>query len=247
MMVMDYDKIEAVEAILRSRDQARRRHSFAAADSMRQQLRHDYNVRLDDRSHLWWISTDDDIDENGDDDSIIGANGDTNRNGRPAAWEQLKTDHDDTVDAALIFDLLRQRDAARRKKDFATADALLEQAYAVPKDIGVSLRIHDESRTWRVWLDELPRSDRRSTPPPPRRDNRNSESTTSTRVPDTTPSTENNNAADADDDADDEDQQRAQCYELIEQYEPAKLADVKKLLENFPASSILPRLRDRYL
>ena len=51
--------------------------------------------------------------------------------------------------------LLKQRDIARREKDFRTADQLLEEARDAP-DGELYLRIHDESRTWRIWTTEKP-------------------------------------------------------------------------------------------
>lgn len=48
-----------------------------------------------------------------------------------------------------------QRDIARREKDFKTADRLLEEARDSP-DGELYLRIHDESRTWRIWTPEKP-------------------------------------------------------------------------------------------
>ena len=51
--------------------------------------------------------------------------------------------------------LLKQRDIARREKDFRTADSLLEEARTAP-DGDLNLRIHDESRTWRIWTEERP-------------------------------------------------------------------------------------------
>ena len=51
--------------------------------------------------------------------------------------------------------MLRQRDIARREKDFKTADRLLEEAKDSP-DGNLYLRIHDESRTWRIWTPEKP-------------------------------------------------------------------------------------------
>lgn len=59
------------------------------------------------------------------------------------------------VDPDLVNALLAQRDIARREKDFSTADALLEEAREAP-DGDLYLRIHDESRTWRIWTDAPP-------------------------------------------------------------------------------------------
>jgi hypothetical protein len=44
-------------------------------------------------------------------------------------------------------------------KDFHTADALLERAHNAPQG-GLGLRIHDESRTWRIWTTDKPTSKR---------------------------------------------------------------------------------------
>jgi len=59
------------------------------------------------------------------------------------------------VDPDLVTGFLKQRDIARREKDFKTADLLLEKARTAP-DNGLFLRIHDESRTWRIWTTERP-------------------------------------------------------------------------------------------
>ncbi len=59
------------------------------------------------------------------------------------------------MDPDLVTGLLKQRDIARREKDFKTADLLLEKARTAP-DNGLFLRIHDESRTWRIWTTEKP-------------------------------------------------------------------------------------------
>ena len=59
------------------------------------------------------------------------------------------------VDSDIIMGLLSKRDRARRRKDFHTADALLEKAQSAPQG-GLGLRIHDESRTWRIWTDKPP-------------------------------------------------------------------------------------------
>ncbi len=59
------------------------------------------------------------------------------------------------MDPDLVTGFLKQRDIARREKDFKTADLLLEKARTAP-DNGLFLRIHDESRTWRIWTTERP-------------------------------------------------------------------------------------------
>ena len=77
--------------------------------------------------------------------------------GAQRPWRQIPTtpENDACVDPDLVDGLLKQRDIARREKDFFSADALLEQARTAP-DGDLNLRIHDESRTWRVWTEAPP-------------------------------------------------------------------------------------------
>jgi hypothetical protein len=72
-------------------------------------------------------------------------------------WRQIPTtpENDACVNPDLVNGLLAQRDVARRERDFSTADALLEEARTAP-DGDLNLRIHDESRTWRIWTERPP-------------------------------------------------------------------------------------------
>ena len=135
------------------RDKARIRKDFDAADKIRDDLKYDFGVHLDDRLKLWWNAIDG---MNAVPDTLAAIKGDGNWKG-PRSWRQIPTtpENDACVNADLVEGLLKQRDIARLEKDFKTADMLLDQARTSP-DGDLELRIHDESRTWRIWTKEAP-------------------------------------------------------------------------------------------
>jgi RNA recognition motif. (a.k.a. RRM, RBD, or RNP domain) len=145
------DTVKAIQQILKARDQARRRRNYDASDAMREELRQTHNVQLDDRLTLWWVGT-------APPTMVQEIKGEGRWGDRTTEWRQIPTtpESDACVDPDLVQGLLKQRDIARLEKDFATADALLEQARQAP-DGDLYLRIHDESRTWRIWTDEPPK------------------------------------------------------------------------------------------
>lgn len=149
--ILEESTVKIIQQLLKARDQARRRRNYEASDSMREELRQTHNVQLDDRLSLWWIGTAAPV-------MIQDINGDGRWGDRTTEWRQIPTtlESDACVDPALVEGLLKQRDIARREKDFSTADMLLEQARNAP-DGDLYLRIHDESRTWRIWTDEAPK------------------------------------------------------------------------------------------
>jgi hypothetical protein len=208
----------AVLQMIKARDQARRRKNYDAADSMREQLKEDFGVHIDDRLQMWWTDVDDGNQTRRPPDSIKEIKGD-GRWGKSPEWRQIPTtpDNDACVDPNLVNGLLSQRDVARREKDFSTADLLLEQARTSP-DGDLYLRIHDESRTWRIWTDE-----------PPRRPMKAMTSTTFS-----------NDSS--------EKEVAELCIELVEQMAPHKVDEVKGLLEKFPGRewNILKKLKQRY-
>ena len=119
---------------------------------MRERLKEDYGVHLDDRLKLWWTDT-----GRGGVPGVVSDIKGEGRWGSPKPWRQIPTDpaSDALVDAGLVMRLLTKRDGARRRKDFKEADALLQSAYDSPGG-GLGLRIHDESRTWRIWTERPP-------------------------------------------------------------------------------------------
>mmetsp|Transcript_19490 Transcript_19490/g.42009 ORF Transcript_19490/g.42009 Transcript_19490/m.42009 type:complete len:377 (+) Transcript_19490:359-1489(+) len=149
----DSDRTE-VFSLVRARDDARRRRNFKVSDGIREELKVKFGVHLDDRLKMWWTSMDGSTVPKVIQD--IKGEGRWNFGGQKA-WSQIPTtpENDACVDPNLVEGLLRQRDIARREKDFATADYLLEQARTSP-DGDLTLRIHDESRTWRLWTETAP-------------------------------------------------------------------------------------------
>jgi RNA recognition motif. (a.k.a. RRM, RBD, or RNP domain) len=222
---LDEGTIRTVLQILKARSQARRRRNYEACDAMREELRNQYNVHLDDRLSMWWIGAapptvvakvksegrwkDDENDPS------------TQRHAEPllSEWRQIFTtkENDACVDPDLVQGLLKQRDIARREKDFSTADGLLEQARTSPSETHLTLRIHDESKTWRMWSDEIPRK-------PIRNEDEH------TNFPLEAPPAE-------------------QCITICHQYAPEKVEEVRNLLEKFPGReyAILKKLKQRYM
>ena len=137
--------------LIRARDDARRRRQYDASDAMRTELKVKFGVHLDDRLKMWWTSM--------DGKQVPQVLKEINGEGRWGLklWRQIPTtpENDACVNPDLEQALLNQRDIARREKDFSTADALLEEARTSP-DGDLYLRIHDESRTWRIWTDAPP-------------------------------------------------------------------------------------------
>lgn len=153
LSLLSDDDQDQVRALIKARDQARRRRNYDTSDIIREDLKRKFQVHLDDRLKIWWVSNDNSVPQN-----VADLKGD-GRWGKQQSWRQIPTtqENDMCVDPDLVNGLLAQRDIARREKDFATADRLLEQARTAP-DGDLNLRIHDESRTWRIWTKDPPPS-----------------------------------------------------------------------------------------
>jgi RNA recognition motif. (a.k.a. RRM, RBD, or RNP domain) len=150
--VLSEEERESVVTFIQARDAARRRKNYDASDEIREELKAKFGVHLDDRLKQWWVSFD-----GGYVPQNVRAVKGEGRWGGKTSWRQIPTtpENDACVNPDLVNGLLTQRDIARREKDFSTADALLEEARTSP-DGDLYLRIHDESRTWRIWTDQPP-------------------------------------------------------------------------------------------
>lgn len=153
LRLLSSEELSMVQNLIKARDQARKRRNYETSDNIREDLKEKFSVHIDDRMKSWWVSTDNVVPA-----SISEAKGD-GRWGAMKPWRQIPTtpENDQCVSADLVNGLLKQRDIARREKDFKTADMLLEEARDSP-DGDLYLRIHDESRTWRIWTTEKPMS-----------------------------------------------------------------------------------------
>jgi hypothetical protein len=148
---MSGDELAAIEALIKQRDDARKRRQYDISDRLRDDLKFNHGVFIDDRLKMWWTS----VDGKKVPQSIQDINGDGRWKLNP--WRQIPTtpENDACVNEDMVEGLLKQRDVARREKDFKTADMLLEKARTSP-DGDLELRIHDESRTYRVWTESRP-------------------------------------------------------------------------------------------
>jgi len=137
-------------------------------------------------------------------------------------WRQIPTtpENDACINRDMVEGLLKQRDIARREKDFKTADILLEQARTSP-DGELTLRIHDETRTYRAWTDNRP---------PVGRPHKNRYA-----MP-TDPMEAKKVAA-------------RECVEIVKEHAPEKLEEIAEVLKRFPGREfqVLKRLKKQYL
>lgn len=150
------DELSEIETIIQKRDKQRRMKNYKMSDKLRDELKEEFGVHLDDRLKLWWTDT-----KHGGAPALVSDIKGEGRWGKRQPWRQIPTspESDALVDSELVMSLLEKRDKARRMKDFHTADALLERAHNAPQG-GLGLRIHDESRTWRIWTTDKPTSKR---------------------------------------------------------------------------------------
>ena len=225
-MYMSDSEQASIRSLIKARDDARRRKKYDVSDRIREDLKETYGVFIDDRLKMWWTS----VDGNKVPQSIHDIKGDGRWKLQP--WRMIPTtpENDACVNADLVEGLLKQRDIARREKDFATADALLEEARTSP-DGDLNLRIHDESRTWRVWTETSPRFEG-STSPPRRRMRR-----------------------DNGEEEEEHDPDRARkmaaldCISIIKEHAPEKIDEITMVLKKFPGREfqVLKRLKNQYL
>lgn len=144
-------ELKKIEMLVQQRDAERRKKNWHVSDAMRDQLKEQYGVHLDDNLKMWWT------DINGQVPGMISDIKGEGRWGKQQPWRQIPTipEFDAQVDSDRVMALLNKRDKARKMKDFNTADTLLQLVYETPEN-GIGLRIHDQSRTWRVWTDLPP-------------------------------------------------------------------------------------------
>jgi RNA recognition motif-containing protein len=222
---LSQEQLQAVRSLVKARDDARRRRQYDVSDNIREELKSLYQVYIDDRLKMWWTSMDDGKSVPQSIRDIKGEDGKWDSKLKP--WSQIPTtaENDACVNAELVMALLDQRDIARREKDFPTADSLLKEARDSP-DGELFLRIHDESRTWRVWTPE----------PPPRPISQDSGSRERRFRGD-----RNGN--------DDSLSPVEQCLSLTRQYAPEKVTEMETLLSKFPGRewAILKKLKQTYL
>ena len=211
------DELIAIETMIKRRDDARKRRNYDLSDKLRDDLKLKHGVFIDDRLKMWWTS----VDGKKVPQSIQDKNGDGLWKLKP--WRQIPTtpENDACISPDFVEGLLKQRDIARREKDFKTADMLLEQARTSP-DGDFELRIHDESRTWRAWTESRPPVGQ------PYEAER-------TRMP--SDPVEAKRAA------------ARECFEVVKEHAPEKLEEIVQVLKRYPGREfqVLKRLKQQYL
>mmetsp|Transcript_10820 Transcript_10820/g.27408 ORF Transcript_10820/g.27408 Transcript_10820/m.27408 type:complete len:518 (+) Transcript_10820:457-2010(+) len=214
---MSEEDMAAIKTLIKERDDARRRRQYDISDRLRDDLKMNFGVFIDDRLKMWWTS----IDGKKVPQSIQDVNGDGRWKLQP--WRQIPTtpENDACINPDMVEGLLKQRDVARREKDFKTADMLLEQARTSP-DGDLELRIHDESRTWRAWTESRPPVGR---PYEERRASMPSDPVEAKKT-----------AA-------------RECVIIIKEHAPEKLEEIVTVLKRFPGREfqVLKRLKQQYL
>lgn len=226
---MSQEEYKAIRQIIKSRDKSRLHRNYEASDRMRDELKFDYNVHLDDRLKMWWVSS--------DGRNVPKAISVQKGNGswkRSEPWRQIPTteENDACVNPVLVEGLLRQRDIARQEKDFATADSLLEKARTCPEN-NLTLIIHDDSRTWRIWTDEKP-----SRPIVWTQELTEKSATPMNRI----------QAKQSDEKKSITNSITEECIALISAHAPERVDDIRKMLQDFPGreEQILQKLKRRY-
>jgi len=212
------DDLTTIKNLIKARDDARKRRKYDVSDRLRDELKTMHGVFIDDRLKMWWTS----VDGNKVPKIVSDIKGDGRWNIKP--WRQIPTtpENDMDINPDMVEGLLRQRDIARREKDFPTADRLLEEARKSP-DGDLTVRIHDESRTWRAWTENRPPVGQ---PYEERRP----------RAMPSNPMEARKVAA-------------KECVEIVTEHAPEKLEEIVEVLKKFPGREFqaLKRLRQQYL
>lgn len=146
------EELKEIEDLIEKRDMQRRQRNYKMSDKLRNVLKEDFGVHLDDRLKMWWTDT-----QHGGVPDLVSEIKGEGKWGSLKPWRQIPTteETDALVDTDVVMNLLNKRDKARRRKDFDTADDLLQRAHDAPQG-ETGLRIHDESRTWRIWTERPP-------------------------------------------------------------------------------------------
>ena len=123
--VDDDEKIE-IEKLVAQRLEAKFERDYATADSIREQLQNEYDVKVDDRKRKWTV-------------------GDQPFRGAPDLnAPYTRRGGGDVEDVAKVEELVEERADAKARRDYAAADAIRDQLNAM----GIS--VDDRSREWRV-------------------------------------------------------------------------------------------------
>jgi cysteinyl-tRNA synthetase len=108
---LETNDVDAIQALVAQRTEAKMIRNFGLADALRDELREDFNVEVDDRKRLW---------------SVGGDFGGRDNRRAPGPF-QLAPWSEAPEDLEEIQRLVQMRDAARADRDFATADDIRDE------------------------------------------------------------------------------------------------------------------------
>jgi RNA recognition motif-containing protein len=225
--LIDPDSLDIILSLIQTRDSARRNANYVKSDQIREELKAQHGVHIDDRLKMWWVS----LDGKHIPESVASIKGD-GRWGSLKSWSRIPTspENDALVNSNLVYRLLRQRDMARQEKDFIKADKLLEQVVACGAG-DLTIRIHDESRTWRIWTKDQPEKVKFERP----------EGSSSVRDGKKKKRDENDNL--------DSKAVYDECMSLVNKYAPEKVDEIREMLTVFQGReiTILNKLKTRFM
>jgi len=127
-----------IEGMLEERDELRRGRDYSGADAIRDDLRAQFNVIIDDREKSWWV-------DDGSNRASSGGGGGGGGGGRNRGYELSGTAG--SADVGAVEDLLNQREDLRRGRDFNGADAIRDELR-----FDFNVIVDDREKTW--WVDD---------------------------------------------------------------------------------------------
>ena len=128
---LEVDEQQIVVDMMQERSEAKKNRDYDTADSIRDHLKSEFNIQVDDKLRQWSVGGD------------FGASGNMRRDG-PYAYSGNVEDLEMSDKAiAMIENLLAKRSEAKKTRDFETADAIRERL----RDL-VNVEIDDKNREW---------------------------------------------------------------------------------------------------
>jgi cysteinyl-tRNA synthetase len=131
--VLTSEQLQSIENLLSRRSGAKQTRNYRVADDIRDELKNDFNVFIEDRLRQWSVGGDFGPDQPGFDDM--------NRSYTISAHSQPVT----PADEALIITELEKRSEAKKSRDFETADAIRDNLMD-----NFNVAVNDRLREWSI-------------------------------------------------------------------------------------------------
>lgn len=128
----DTTDADQIQELIDERLEAKKARSFDVADEIQDELRRDFNVEVNDKLRQWSVGGE------------FGGDGSGMRRDRFAPYE-MSAASQQADDAAAIQALVEDREAARKDRDYGTADDILDELSEV-----FNVTVDDKRRQWSV-------------------------------------------------------------------------------------------------